>query len=82
MGDETNALLHAINKYRKHPSILRVKQYFKNLTEFSFALVNKDIIAKEIKKLDTKKVVPQDDIPAMILKLNNDIFSQYFFSDF
>ena len=39
--------------------------------------MDKDVIVKEVKNLDTKKTVPQDDIPAKILKLNNDIFSQY-----
>ena len=34
--------------------------------------VGKDVIAKEIKNLDTKKVVPQDDIPVRILKLDNE----------
>ena len=68
-GNETDPLLRAINK---HPSILRVKQYFKKPTEFSF-----DVIAKKIQDLDTKKAVPQDDIPVKILKLNNYIFSQY-----
>ena len=57
-------------KYSKHPSILRIKQYFKNPTEFSFVPVDKDVIAKTI-------TAPQDDIPVKILKLNNDIFSQY-----
>ena len=76
-GDKTNPLLRAIKKYSKHPCILRIKQYFKYPTEFSFVPVNKDVIAKEIKNLDTKKAVPQDDIPVKILKLNNDIFSQY-----
>ena len=56
-GDETVPLLHAIKKYIKHPSILRIKQYFKDLTEFSFEPVDKDVIAKEIKNLDTKKAV-------------------------
>ena len=64
-------------KHSKHPSILRIKQYFKNLTELSFVPVDKDVIAKKIKNLNTKKVAPQDDIPVMILKLNNYIFSQY-----
>ena len=41
--------------YSKDPSILRIKQYFKNPTEFSFVAVDKDIIAKEIKNLDTKR---------------------------
>ena len=27
--------------------------------------------------MDTKKAAPQDDIPVKILKLNNDLFSQY-----
>ena len=27
--------------------------------------------------MNTKKAAPQDDIPVKILKLNNDIFSQY-----
>ena len=54
-----------------------IKQYFKNPTEFSFVPVDKDVITKEIKNLDTKKVAPQDDFSVKILKLNNDIFSQY-----
>ena len=77
MGKKTDPILHAIKKYSKYPSILRISQYFKNLTEFSFVPVDKDIIAKETKNLDTKKAVPQDDIPIKMLKLNNDIFSQY-----
>ena len=77
MVDETDPSLRAIKKYSIHPSISRIKQYFKNPTEFSFVPVDKDVIAKEIKNLNTKKAAPQDDIPVKILKLNNDIFSQY-----
>ena len=43
-----------INKYSKHTSILKIKQYFKNLTEFSFVPVDNDAIAWEINNLDTK----------------------------
>ena len=39
--------------------------------------MDKDVIAKEVKNLDAKKTVTQDDIPVKILKLNNDIFCQY-----
>ena len=35
------------------------------------------MLAKKIKNLNTKNAAPQDDIPVKILKLNNDIFSQY-----
>ena len=61
-------------KYSKHPSILGIKQYLKSPTEFSFVPVD---IVKEIKNLNIKKAAPQDNIPVKILKLNNDIFSQY-----
>ena len=61
----------------EHPSIFRIKRYFKNPTEFSFVPVDKEVIAKEIKNLDTKKAAPQDDISVNILKLINVIFSQY-----
>ena len=73
-GDETDPLLCARKKYSKHPSILRIKPYFKNRTEFSFVPIGKDVTAKEIQNLNTK-ATPQDDSPIKILKLNNDIFS-------
>ena len=76
-GDETDPLLRTIKEYSKHPSILTIKQYFKNPTEFSFVPVDKDVTAKKITNLDTEKAAPQDDIPVKILKLNNNIFSQY-----
>ena len=81
-GDETDPLLRTIKKYSKYPTILRIKQYSKNPTKFSFIPVDRDVIAKEIKNLDTKKAAPQDDISVKILKLNNDIFSQYLFPIF
>ena len=67
-GDETDPLLRAMKKYSKHSSILRIKQYFKNLAKFSFLPVDKDVIAKKIKILDFKKAAPQDDIAVMMLK--------------
>lgn len=35
-----------------HPSILKIKQLFKNTTAFYFEPVNEDLITKEIQKLD------------------------------
>ena len=69
--------MRAIKKHRKPPSILRTKKYFKNSAKCSFVPVDKDVIAKEIKNLDTKKAAQQDDMPVKMLKLNDDIFSLY-----
>lgn len=55
----------------------KIKQYFKNPTEFPFVPVNEDVTVKEIKNLDNKKAIRQDDIQVKILKLTNDIFSQH-----
>ena len=76
-GVEKDLLLRVIKIYRKHSSILRIKQFFKNPTEFCFVPLSKDVIAKEILNLNTKKAAPEDDIAVKILKLNNDTFSQY-----
>ena len=58
-GDNIDPLLRAIKKYSKHPNILKIKQHFKNPTEFSFLPVDKDVIAKENKNLNTKKAAPR-----------------------
>ena len=68
--------MRAVKRYSKHPLILRIKQYFKNPAKFSFVPVDKHVITKEIKNLDTTKAASQDDVPGKMLKLNNDIFSQ------
>ena len=69
-------------KYSKYPSILTVKRYFKNQTEFSLVPVDKDFTTKGINNLNTKKAAPRSDIPVKMLKLNNDILFQYLFQIF
>ena len=69
-GNETDAVKISMKKYKRHPSILRIKQLMKNPTEFYFALIDKDPIAKEIKNLNLKKAIPKDDIKVKLLKLN------------
>ena len=55
-GGDTGPLLGAIKKYSKYLSILKIKQYFKNPIEFSFAPMDKDVKAKEIKNFVTKRL--------------------------
>ena len=42
-GDETDPLLPMQKNPSKHPTILRIKQYFKDPAKFSFVPVNKDV---------------------------------------
>lgn len=56
-GNETDPPICIINKCSKHPSILRLSKSFRYLSKLSFVPVDKDIIAKEIKNLDPKKLL-------------------------
>ena len=43
-------------KYKKYRTILRIKQFIKNLKEIYFAPIDEDLIAKEIQNLNLKKL--------------------------
>lgn len=61
----------------KNPIILRIKQLVKNPKEFYFVPLDEDLIVEEIQNLNLEKVVPQDDIPVKILKLNEGVILQH-----
>ena len=72
-----------INKYDKHPSILKINEIETNKQEkFSFQPIELESIIQEILALDTSKASPKDSIPPKIIKDNCDIFSKKLFSDF
>ena len=48
-------VLSAINKYEKHPSILRIKNNMKDKNQFSFTYINSEDFESEIFKLDPSK---------------------------
>ena len=65
----------AIQKYKNHPSMQRIKETFDNDKTFSFDLVSPDTIFKEIVSLDTNKSTNSNDLPIKIVKANADLFS-------
>ena len=73
----------AIAKYENHPSILRIKNYMKGKDlNFSFELVDKPKISKEINQLNGKKVCQEHDIPVKLIKSNKDLFSHFIYHNF
>ena len=73
----------AINKYDKHPSILKMNEIETNKQEkISFQPIELESIIQEILALDTSKASPKDSIPPKIIKDNCDIFTKKLFSDF
>ena len=76
-GNEIDPVKVVINKCKKHPSSLRIKQLIKNPTQLYFALIDEDLIAKEIQNLNLKEAIPKDEAPVKILKLNISLISQH-----
>ena len=63
-----NPVLAAISKYKKHPSIVRIKNEIKKKNQFSFTYINSEDFESEIFKLDTSKSVKENGIPVEITK--------------
>ena len=56
----------AIEKYKKHPSILKIKQNFLNEKKFVFQKTSLEEVTNEINNLVTSKASPIDSIPSII----------------
>ena len=73
-------VLKAIEKYKKHPSILAIKKISKNI--FSFQKVSYEDIIKETQNLDASKACQDTDVPTKIIKNNSDIFGDFTYQNF
>ena len=69
-------VIAAIHKYKRHPSILKIKEQLKKHDLFSFYHVNPDKMLKIIENIDSKKATQQGDIPVRIIKENKFTFSK------
>ena len=75
-------LIKAIVKYRKHPSIIAIKEKCDSGLSFSFSKVERVEIMKEINNLKTNKAIQKTDIPTKLIKENSDIFGDFIFKNF
>ena len=69
-------IIAVIYKYKRHPSILKIKKKLKKHDLFSFYHVNPDKILKIIENIDSKKAAQQGDIPVRSIKENKSTFSK------
>ena len=68
---DTDKITNAINKFKDHPSIIKIKEKFTKKN--SFSITNEKEMEEEIKCLNTKKPTTQNNIPAKLLVLTKDI---------
>ena len=79
---EVDPILRIIEKYKDHPSILKIKEVMNPNEHFSFRPTNLKCVTRELLSLDTSKANPIDALPAKILRSNYDIFAPKIMTDF
>ena len=79
----TDPVFCAIQKYEKHPSILKIKEMMgTNNLSFSFKFIDRKKIFNELQKLKSKKACQGSDIPVKIIKENIDIITDFIYNNF
>ena len=68
-------IINIINKFKNHPSILKIKEYVVIEEIFSFLEVTENEFCNEINKLDPKKGTVENYLPAKMLIGTNDIIA-------
>ena len=80
VSNSADPIISAIQKYKNHPSILKLNERMPIVT-FNFKPVSEKDIKYIIQNVDSTKAFQKDDIPLTILKANEDICSLVLTSD-
>ena len=75
VNEDSDPIDIALTKYVDHPSILKIKEYFNEPTEFNFSEVITNDIQTEIKNLDSSKKGSFKNITPKSLKKAADVYS-------
>ena len=71
---------HTILKFKKHPSIIKIKEKMNTDDTFSFSNASLNNIKNKIGNLNINKPTTFNNIPAKILVDCKDIYSQFIFT--
>ena len=75
----SHLVIKAIVKCRAHPSVIAIKGNCISKSNFNFLFVEKVDILKEIKMLQSNKVIQNADISSKLIKDNAEIFAGFIF---
>ena len=71
---ESDPVLIAIERYKCHPSILKINEKFCKKGDFVFSEINSNDVNNEIFKLKNKVSSPNDSFPLKIIRNNLHLF--------
>ena len=72
---KTETVTEVIERYKNHPSILKIVEVMDESCTFSFSMVSINEVRHEINKLCIRKSSPIESIPPKIILHNSDIFA-------
>ena len=73
VGNDNEAILNYINKFKNHSSIEVIKSRKKEEQTFAFNYVRYEEVLNEIRKPKAAKTIQQNDIPTKIPKENSEV---------
>ena len=76
-NSEHDDILNMIDKFKHHPSVLKIKQNVRVSESFHFSASDVDEISKKINNLDIKKPTTYNNIPTRLLVESNDIAAPF-----
>ena len=65
--------MKSIEKYSKHPSVLKIKEKYPQNVRFSFQTTSLEEVVKEVNNLDESKSSPLESLPARVIKDISDV---------
>ena len=69
--------LKAVLKYKNHPSIISIRRFRYQVSNFNFSCINKNTVFKQIRGLSTAKASQDNDLHVKVLKENGDYFAEF-----
>ena len=69
--------LKAVFKFKNHPSIISIRRFRHQVSNFNFSCIDKNTVFKKNRGLSTTKASQDTDLPVKILKENADYFAEF-----
>ena len=74
------AIMAIVEKYEKHPSIIKIKKFTQNKFSFEFQTIDREYVLKEIRALKLNKASQEQDVPTKTVKENDELFADFIHS--
>ena len=81
-SNHNDIILYNIEKFKRHPSIIKINETFNMETTFTFNFITLNNMGDKIKNLDLTKSNPLTSIPTKIIISNSDIFTSILYNNY